>query len=64
MPNVLRPEIFFPASYPLVSPVTVAAPRTERASTIITVVAACTSDNAGGITIVWVARRTCGHGSV
>src|ERR1019366_3329213 len=33
MPKVLRPEIFFPASYPLVGLVTVEAPRTLRAST-------------------------------
>ena len=33
-PNVLRPEIFFPTSYPLVDDVTVDAPRTDRASMI------------------------------
>ena len=32
MPKVLRPETFLPASYPLVGVVTVAAPRTLRAS--------------------------------
>src|SRR5665213_3537116 len=31
-PKALRPEIFFPASYPLVGVVTVEAPRTLRAS--------------------------------
>jgi len=31
-PKVFRPEIFFPASYPLVEDVTVTAPRTLLAS--------------------------------